>query len=158
MSFIGLTTATGIVFESDDTAPMQFTMLLNDIGFSGTAGDGGNGNVVTAGISSKPTRSECSAQGPLFNTVAFGGSNNTPSRTVAASELNNGVTAFDGTDVLEIDYQDTGGDYGGALFQFMGADIAAYTTLKFSINVSQIPGFMDVTIQFEPPRRSAGWK
>ena len=40
-SFTGLTTATGIVFESNDTAPMQFTMLLNDIGFSGTVDNGG---------------------------------------------------------------------------------------------------------------------
>ena len=46
----GRTTATGIVFESDNTAPMQFAFLLNDIGFSeadegdgGDGGDGGNG-------------------------------------------------------------------------------------------------------------------
>jgi hypothetical protein len=40
-SFTGLTTATGIVFESDDTAPMQFAMLLNDIGFTETDDGGG---------------------------------------------------------------------------------------------------------------------
>ena len=42
-SFTGLTTATGIVFASDDTAQMQFNMFLTDIGFSGTADDGGDG-------------------------------------------------------------------------------------------------------------------
>ena len=36
--FAGVDSATGIVFESDNTAAMQFTMLLTDIGFSG-AGD-----------------------------------------------------------------------------------------------------------------------
>ena len=40
-SFNGLSLATGIVFESDDTAPMQFSMLLTDIGFSTTDGGGG---------------------------------------------------------------------------------------------------------------------
>jgi hypothetical protein len=39
-SFAGADQATGIVFESDNTAPMQFTMFLTDIGFSGT-GTGG---------------------------------------------------------------------------------------------------------------------
>ncbi len=42
-SFTGLTTATGVVFESDNTAPMQFTMLLNDIGFTEGGDDGDNG-------------------------------------------------------------------------------------------------------------------
>jgi hypothetical protein len=42
-SFTGLTTATGIVFESDNTAPMQFTFFLNDIGFSEADDEGGNG-------------------------------------------------------------------------------------------------------------------
>ena len=34
--FSGVGNATGIVFESDDTAMMQFRMLLTDVGFSGT--------------------------------------------------------------------------------------------------------------------------
>ncbi len=34
--FAGADQATGIVFESDDSAAMEFRMLLNDIGFSGT--------------------------------------------------------------------------------------------------------------------------
>src|SRR6056297_218938 len=34
--FAGADQATGIVFESDDSSAMQFRMLLNDIGFSGT--------------------------------------------------------------------------------------------------------------------------
>ena len=50
--FTGLTTATGIVFESDDTAAMQFTFFLNDIGFSGGDDDGGGntggGDIVLA--------------------------------------------------------------------------------------------------------------
>jgi hypothetical protein len=49
--FTGLTTATGIVFESDDTAAMQFTFFLNDIGFSGGGdggGDTGGGDTVLA--------------------------------------------------------------------------------------------------------------
>jgi len=35
-SFAGVDQATGIVFESDNAAPAQFTMFLSDIGFSGT--------------------------------------------------------------------------------------------------------------------------
>jgi hypothetical protein len=42
--FAGVDQATGIVFESDNAAAMQFTMLLTDIGFSGT----GTGGPVTA--------------------------------------------------------------------------------------------------------------
>jgi hypothetical protein len=39
-SFAGVDQATGIVFESDNTAALQFTFFLTDIGFSGT-GTGG---------------------------------------------------------------------------------------------------------------------
>ncbi len=48
-SFVGVDQATGIVFESDDSAPMQFTMLLTDIGFSGT-GTGGPVDPFDSGL------------------------------------------------------------------------------------------------------------
>jgi hypothetical protein len=152
-SFTGLTTATGIVFESDDTAPMQFTMLLTDIGFTGLddGGDGGDsGAVITAGLFSETNNDTVITVLEYDNSADFGG-NNTVATPVTASSLTNGVTAFEGTDVLEIDFQDTGGDFGGALFDLPDVDISAFTTLKFSVNVSQFPGFADVTIQFEPP-------
>ncbi len=151
-SFTGLTTATGVVFESDNTAPMQFTMLLNDVGFSegGDNGNGGDGGVVTAGIFSETNNDTVIAVGGFVNSADFGG-NNTVATVVAASSLTNGVTAFEGTDVLEIDYQDTGGDFGGALIDIQGVDISANTTLNFSINTSQMPGFATLTVQIEPP-------
>ncbi|NGP54433.1 carbohydrate binding domain-containing protein [Thioalkalivibrio sp. XN8] len=39
--FTGVDTATALLFESNNTAPAQFTFLLTDIGFSGTADTGG---------------------------------------------------------------------------------------------------------------------
>src|SRR6056297_340550 len=45
--FTGVDTATGLLFETDDTAPEAFTFLLTDFGFSGTAGGGGD---VSGGI------------------------------------------------------------------------------------------------------------
>ncbi len=89
------------------------------------------------------------ALGPFINSIGFGG-NNTVATPVVANPSVNGVTAFDGN-VLEIDYQNTGGTFGGALFDFGGVDITAYDTLKFSINTSQFAGFANLTIQIEPP-------
>ena len=37
-SFTGVDTATGLLFETDNTAPEAFTFLLTDFGFSGTVG------------------------------------------------------------------------------------------------------------------------
>jgi hypothetical protein len=51
-AFDGVDLATGIVFESDDSAPAQFTMLLTDIGFSGT---GTGGPAPTAPVAAAPT-------------------------------------------------------------------------------------------------------
>ena len=48
-SFSGIDQATGIVFESDDSAPMQFHMLLTDIGFGGT-GTGGPSPPFDSGL------------------------------------------------------------------------------------------------------------
>ncbi|NHA13658.1 hypothetical protein, partial [Thioalkalivibrio sp. XN279] len=41
--FTGVGTATALLFESTNTSPDQFTFLLTDFGFSGTAGGGGGG-------------------------------------------------------------------------------------------------------------------
>src|SRR6056297_2380595 len=41
--FTGVDTATALLFESTNTSPDQFTFLLTDFGFSGTAGSGGGG-------------------------------------------------------------------------------------------------------------------
>ncbi|MFU8896345.1 MAG: hypothetical protein ACNA8J_08155, partial [Gammaproteobacteria bacterium] len=38
-SMTGVATATALLFETDDASPTEFTFLLTDIGFSGTAGD-----------------------------------------------------------------------------------------------------------------------
>ena len=44
--FTGVDTATGLLFETDNTAAAAFQFLLTDFGFSGTAGGGGAGLVV----------------------------------------------------------------------------------------------------------------
>ena len=48
-AFTGVATATGMLFETDDTAANSFTFLLTDIGFSGTAGGGGGGGTFVNG-------------------------------------------------------------------------------------------------------------
>jgi beta-glucanase (GH16 family) len=44
--FTGVDTATGLLFETDNTAASAFQFLLTDFGFSGTAGGGGAGLVT----------------------------------------------------------------------------------------------------------------
>jgi len=44
--FSGVDTATGLLFETDGSAPAAFRFLLTDLGFSGTAGGGGGGDTV----------------------------------------------------------------------------------------------------------------
>jgi beta-glucanase (GH16 family) len=150
-NFGNAATADSLLFETGGEPPADaFTFLLNDIGFSGMVDVGGGDDEITIGVFSETHTDPVIALGAFINSIDFGG-NNTVATPIAASALTNGVTAFDGTDVLEIDYQNTGGAFGGALFNFQGADISAYTTLKFSINTSQIPGFANLTIQIEPP-------
>jgi hypothetical protein len=44
----GVSTSTTLLFETDNSAPAPFTFYLTDLGFSGTAGDGGTGGVEGA--------------------------------------------------------------------------------------------------------------
>jgi beta-glucanase (GH16 family) len=79
----------------------------------------------------------------IINSIDFSG-NNTP-----VDESSTDVTPFEGNVSLEIDYQNSGQSFGGALLNFGGADISGYNTLRFAIDTSAMPSFADLVIQPE---------
>ncbi len=145
LSFNGLTTATGIVFESDDTAEMQFRMLLTDIGFTEAdgGGDGGNGSQQSLGVFSETNTDPSVA---IINIASAG-------NTVGIDGASTAVTPFDGAVSLALTFSDNteGNFFGGAVINFEEADLSAYDTLKFSIDTSAYTGFSTMTVQLELP-------
>jgi len=69
--------------------------------------------------------------------------------SVVPDELSTAVTPFDGTYVLSLTYETGGAGWGGAAFDFGSADITAYTTLKFSVDTSAMPGLAHFGIKLE---------
>ena len=61
------------------------------------------------------------------------------------------VTPFDGSVSLSLDYELGGSGFGGAVLQFGGADLSAYGSLSFSINVTGVVDFGNLVVQMEPP-------
>ncbi|MEM1175875.1 MAG: hypothetical protein AAGI27_13775 [Pseudomonadota bacterium] len=159
-NFAGLTTATGIVFESDNTAPEQFTMLLNDIGFSeasmsgGGSGGGGSGGGGSGGGGSG---------GGTSGLAVFSETNTTTTVTltniaqagnpVTIDSMSTAVMAFDGAVSLGLTYTDNtaGNGFGGAIFEFDNEDLSAFDTLRFAIDTSAFANFANLTVQLEPP-------
>ena len=151
--FSGVDDATGIVFESDNTSPDQFRMLLTDIGFSGVGmggpppiGDHGPG---TAGVFTETTTESPITVTSITNSIDFGGNN-----TVADAN-SMAIPAFEGDVVLSIEYQNSGSTYGGAVLNFGGVDLTAYDTLNFTLDTTGMANFADLTIQIEPPGAGA---
>ena len=151
--FTGVDQATGIVFESDDSAPMQFSMLLTDIGFSGMGTGGpppvGDHGAGTAGVYTETTTESSITVTSITNSIDFGGNN------TVADPNSTAIPAFEGSVALSIDYQDSGSTFGGAVLNFGGVDLTAYDTLNFTVDTSGIAGFADLTIQIEPPGAGA---
>ena len=79
----------------------------------------------------------------IINAADFGGN-----QTIA-DENSTAVTAFEGSVSLEIDFQDTGSTFGGAIFDVGGANISGYNTLRFAIDTSAMGSFADLVIQPE---------
>ena len=151
--FSGVDDATGIVFESDDTSPEQFRMLLTDIGFSGVGmggpppiGDHGPG---TAGVFTETTTESPITVTSITNSIDFGGNN------TVADPNSRAIPAFEGDVVLSIEYQDSASTYGGAVLNFGGVDLTAYNTLNFTVDTTGMANFADLTIQIEPPGAGA---
>ena len=139
-SFNGLSLATGLVFESDNTAPMQFTFFLTDVGFSTTGGGGGG---TSLGVFSETNTD------PVVNITGIVSAGN----PVGIDTASTAVTPFDGTVSLELMYSDNtaGQGFGGAIFEFDDADLSTYDTLKFAIDTSAFTNFANLTVQLEPP-------
>ena len=118
-NFTGLTTASGIVFESDDTSPMQFTFFLSDIGF-GEPDDGGGCDNGGAPDPVAVVFDDDYGDGVGF--APFGGSINDVS--VDATE------AYSGSASLKVVVPSA--EYtGGAMVVDPGRDVSAYDTLTF---------------------------
>ncbi|NGX15313.1 glycoside hydrolase family 16 protein [Wenzhouxiangella sp. XN24] len=145
----GAATATGLLFETDNTAASPFTFLLTDFGFSGTAGGGGEHGAGTAGVFTETATESTVAVTSITNSADFGGNN------TIADPASTAIPAFEGDVVLSIDYQDSGSTFGGVVLNFGGVDLTAYDTLNFTVDTSGISGFADLTIQIEPPGEGA---
>jgi beta-glucanase (GH16 family) len=104
----------------------------------------GTGGVYTETI----TESTITVTG-ITNSVIYNGNNTVADPNSVA------IPAFEGDVSLEIDYQDSGSTYGGAILEFGGVDLTAYDTLNFTIDTSGMAGFADLTIQIEPPGQGA---
>jgi len=147
--FTGVDTATALLFESTNTSPDQFTFLLTDFGFSGTAGGAGDHGPGTAGVFTETATESTIAVTSITNSIDFGGNN------TVADPASTAIPAFEGDVVLSIDYQNTGSTYGGVILNFGGVDLSAYDTLNFTVDTSGIAGFANLTIQIEPPGAGA---
>ena len=151
--FTGADQATGVVFESDNTAAMQFTALFTDIGFSGDGGGGpppvGDHGPGTASVFTETTTESAITVTSITNSIDFGGNN------TVADPNSMAIPAFEGNVSLAIDYQDSGSTYGGAVLNFGGVDLTSYDTLNFTVDTSGMADFADLTLQIEPPGAGA---
>ena len=123
------------------TTPLAFGQLyFDDIHFSKLAPSA----PAKIGLYSETTTNPVVIYDRIINASEFGGNQTVPDENSTA------VTPFDGAVSLEADFQDSGADYGGIIFEFQGGrDIDEYLRLKFAINTTQMPLFADIVIQPE---------
>jgi hypothetical protein len=123
------------------TTPLAFGKLyFDDIHFSKLAPSA----PAKIGLYSETTTNPVVTYDRIINASEFGGNQTVPDENSTA------VTPFDGAVSLEADFQDSGADYGGIIFEFQGGrDIDEYLRLKFAINTTQMPLFADIVIQPE---------
>ncbi len=110
-----------------------------------------DGNLV---IRAMCTAAGLYTEGPATQTITYSriidagvdfGGNPTPSNPNSTA-----VTPLDGTNVLEVDFQDIGRGYGGAIFEIDPAgDVSSFTTLSFAIDTSEVASFGDLVVQLE---------
>ena len=138
--FSGVPTATGLLFETDNTSPGAFTFLLTDIGFSGGSGGGADPGVVPDDVI------YATDPGEVIDLVA----------TVSAF----GTTSqFDGAYALDADFNPSfevisGTGYGIPHIAQLGlvglpAGFAAdYESFSFKIKSADLPGNL-ITVKLE---------
>ena len=136
-------------FGTDGATAGAQTFYFDDIDV--VAGGGGPGpgpadhGPGTASVFTETTTESAITVTGYTNSADFGGNSTT------ADPMSMAIPAFEGNVVLSIDYQNTGGTFGGALLNFGGADLTAYDALNFTIDTSGIAGFADLTLQIEEP-------
>lgn len=69
--------------------------------------------------------------------------------SAAPDEESTAVTPVDGTYVLAVEFTDLGAGWGGIAFDFGSADVSSYSTLKFSIDTSNMPTLAHFGIKLE---------
>jgi len=116
--------------------------------------DGGNGtNTVGApplgperGIYSESHTDSVLPYSAIINGADFGGN------VLNIDEFSTNTTPYDGSESLEVVYNNTGRSFGGFLFNFtVGQDISSYQTLKFSINATAMSQMANMNIELENP-------
>lgn len=79
----------------------------------------------------------------IINSADWSGNSAVP------DEMSTAVTPVDGTYVLSVTYETGGAGWGGVAFDFGSADISSYSTLKFSIDTSNMPTLAHFGIKLE---------
>lgn len=82
----------------------------------------------------------------IVNGADFGGN------VLNINQSSTNTVPFDGSVVLQVDYNNTGSSYSGFLFNFtLGRDISPYQTLKFSLNTAAMTNMDTMTVELENP-------
>ncbi|MFO7896900.1 MAG: glycoside hydrolase family 16 protein [Candidatus Cloacimonadales bacterium] len=95
------------------------------------------------GIYSESHTENSLAYSTIINSADWSGNSAVP------DEESTAVTAFDGSYVLSVAYESGSAGWGGIAFDFGSADISDYTTLKFSIDTSNMPALAYFGIKLE---------
>ncbi|MCF8345654.1 MAG: family 16 glycosylhydrolase [Bacteroidales bacterium] len=101
------------------------------------------GAVSAAGIYSESHTDVMIPYLQIINSADWSGNSTVP------DEQSTAVTPVDGTYVLSVTYETGGAGWGGIAFDFGSVDISAYTTLKFSIDTSNMPTLAHFGIKLE---------
>lgn len=97
----------------------------------------------TAGIYSESHTDPMIPYSQIINSADWSGNSAVP------NEQSTAVTTVDGTYVLSVTYETGGAGWGGVAFDFGSADISDYTTLKFSIDTTNMPALAHFGIKLE---------
>ncbi|MFW2332088.1 MAG: family 16 glycosylhydrolase, partial [Nitrospinota bacterium] len=82
----------------------------------------------------------------IVNSVEYGGN------SVVTDITSRAITPIDGSNVMELNYQNANAYFSGAAFEYNSADISSYNTLTFGINTSKFANFDDLSVEFVDSR------
>ena len=138
--------------DPDASTPWPQTMLVDYVRVYQE--DGGDG---TNTIGSPPLATEMGvySESHIESTLPYSGIINGADFGGNVLNINTSSTStapFDGSVSLRVDYNNTGSNFGGFLFDFnAGGDISYYQTLKFSINKTAMSNMTNMNIELENP-------